>query len=159
MTAMCVAAANYIIEKTNKYNEGKPLVDQISMTCKRLQKLLYFSEVEYMKANGGKQMFSDDFYAWPSGPVIPSVYYQFMQYQTGNMEPVSGNHTPLDSDMMKVIDNVFEHTKNKGTSELVKESHVLGGPWSHAFNVNDPEHKQIISKEEMYEFYKHQNVV
>ena len=72
MTNMCISAANYIVERTNSYNETRDFKDQVSLTCKRLQKLLYFSDVEYMCRNGGKSMFNDNYYAWPSGPVIPS---------------------------------------------------------------------------------------
>ncbi len=158
VTAMCVAVANYIIEKVNEFNKGKKYSDQISMTCKRLQKLLYFSEVEYMKRHNGAPMFSDDFYAWPSGPVIPSVYYKFSQYQNGEMTPIAGEHASITFDMIKVIDYVLEKTKDKDTVDLVEFSHVKDGPWSQAYNDKDPEHEQIVLKKDMRTFYADKDI-
>ena len=80
MTDMCTAAANFIINEVNNHNVGKALRDQVIMSSKRLQKLLYFSEILYMVEHDGRSMFKDEFYAWPSGPVIPAVYRKFMMY-------------------------------------------------------------------------------
>lgn len=160
MTSMCIAAADYLIERTNEYNSEKQLYrDKILMTCKRLQKLLYFSEVYFMKLNKGKFMFTDDFYAWASGPVIPSVYRKYVHFQTGEMMP-SGeeNHTPLTEEMRRVLDIVFEETICKETSELVDASHVKYGPWWQVYDESDMEHQQVISKEYMFDFYENREV-
>ena len=158
VTKMCVAAANYIIEKTNEYNKDKKYSEQISMTCKRLQKLLYFSEIEYMKKNDGQAMFKDEFHAWPSGPVIPSVYHKFMQYQNGRMSPIEGEHTPLTFEMKEALDHVFYDTVKIDTFELVKFSHISKGPWDMAYKEDDLEHTQIVSKKHMFEFYKKRKI-
>ena len=94
MTVMCIAAANYLIEKTNEYNKDRDFRNRIRMSGKRLQKLLYFSDIEHMKRYN-ISMLRDEFFAWPSGPVIPSVYMRFIQYQSGEMRPAEGAHTPL----------------------------------------------------------------
>ena len=159
MTPMCIAAANYIIEKTNEYNHGKSYSERISMTCKRLQKLLYFSDIQYMKENNGTPMLRDDFHAWPSGPVIPSVYDKFMQYQSGEMIPISGTHTPITHTMKEAIDHIFALTVDIDTFDLVAMSHIDGGPWSTVFNDSDINHEQIISKEAMWLFYKDRNIL
>ena len=154
MTDMCVAAANHLVDLTNRYNEDKEYGQRIIMSCKRLQKLLYFSEVEYQRRHQGAPMFDDDFYAWPSGPVIPSVYSRFAQFQTGEMTTVEGSHTPLTEDMEEVLDYIFHKTKNISTTVLVNMSHVEGGPWGVVYDANDPQHKQIIPKESIYNYYK-----
>lgn len=153
VSSMCIAAANRIIELTNEYNSGKPDDQRIVMTGKRLQKMLYFCEVEHMKASGGQSMFKDEFYAWPSGPVIPSVYYQFMQYQNGTMDVASGSHSALTNTMQKVIDKIFDLTKEKDTVDLVKESHIEGGPWHQIYNEEDDQHNRLIPKDKIYDFY------
>ena len=155
---MCVAAANRLVELTNQYNQGKKYSEKISMTCKRLQKLLYFSEAEYMRRNSGEPMFSEDFFAWPSGPVIPSVYGRFAQFQNGEMTTVDGEHTPLTDNMKDVIDFIFDKTINIDTLDLVEKSHVQGGPWSLVFDNSDPKHEQIITKASIYKYYKTQKV-
>ncbi len=155
LSAMCIAAANYLIKKTNDFNKGKKYSDRISMTCKRLQKLLYFSEIEYMKSHSGQTMFTDDFHAWPNGPVIPSVYDIFVQYQNGEMHPVSEDgHTPLNREMEKTLDKIFERTQNIDTIDLVDMSHKPNGPWSKSYVENDDKHEQIVSKNGMYLFYQ-----
>lgn len=154
MTAMCIAAANYIIQKTNKYNEDRDFKDCILLTGKRLQKMLFFCDVKYMLQNNSESMFRDEFYAWPSGPVIPSVYYSYMQFQNGTMQPIEeGKHSPLTSKMIDVIDKVFDETCKIDTFDLVERSHVAGGPWERAYKEDDPKHDEIIEKQSIYEFY------
>ena len=154
MTIMCVAAANYIIEKTNNHNKLQEYGNRISITGKRLQKILYFSDVEFMKQNMGKSMFKDEYYAWPSGPVIPSVYYEFSQYQNGEMCPSEGVHSHLTKAMMDAIDSVLMKTYEMDTIDLIKYSHVKDGPWCHFYTDTDPNHEQMIPKTEIYSFYK-----
>lgn len=42
----------------------------------KLQKLLYFSWLEYYRRNG-TPLFEEEFEAWKYGPVVPSVYYDY----------------------------------------------------------------------------------
>ena len=78
-----VQISDYIINLINNINNKK-----IKLSCKRLQKILYFCEVNYLKHSNGKSLVSDDFYAWESGPVISGVYYMYMQFQEGFMYPL-----------------------------------------------------------------------
>ena len=154
MTEMCVSAANYIINSINEYNEGKQLRERIFMSSKRLQKLLFFSDVLYMVENNGTSMFSDEFCAWPSGPVIPSVYKKFMQYQDGEMKPHDTEpHTPITFEMQHVIDRVLEDTNHLDTVKLVDKSHEKNSPWYNIYNEDDG-NCQIISKSSIYDYYK-----
>ena len=158
VTKMCIAAANYLIQKTNAYNSGKAYSERISMTCKRLQKLLYFCEVQFMVNNNGQSMLTDDFYAWPSGPVIPAVYKKFVQFQSGEMYPLDGEHSKLTTQMVKVLDFIFESTTDIDTYDLVEMSHIKNGPWHRVYNESDVNHEQIISKNSMFDFYKSRNI-
>lgn len=154
MTNMCISAANYIIERTNSYNETRDFKEQVSLTCKRLQKLLYFSDIEYMSRNGGKSMFEDDFFAWPSGPVIPSVYTRFMIYQNGEMKPIIQNKPKeLTLQMKLAIDCVLDRTWLLDTLFLIKTSHIVGGPWYNSYDPNDEDHLQIIPKSAIFDYY------
>lgn len=155
---MCVSIANYIIRQTNAVNSTKQFSEQIPMTSKRLQKLLYFSDIEYMKSHNGQSMFSDDFYAWPSGPVIPSVYYKFMKYQDGTMQPLDESNELIDDDVKIAIQTILNRTSNIDTIDLVEYSHIDGGPWAHSYRCDDIDHNQIIDKSAIYEFYKGRDV-
>ena len=75
--------ADYIIDEINKYNQDKPFRDKVLLSTRRLQRLLYFCETEYMIKNNGTPLFEDEFYAWPSGPVIEKIYYAYVQEQSG----------------------------------------------------------------------------
>ena len=152
---MCIAAANYIINAANKYNEGKTeLKDRIFMSSKRLQKILFFSDVLYMIENNGQSMFSDDYYAWPSGPVIPSVYDEFMEYQNGKMYPHDDKpHEKLTDKMINTIDRVLIQTNGIGTVELVEKSHENGGPWFFVYG-NGKDTNRVIDKNMIYNYYK-----
>lgn len=154
VTEMCTAAANYIINQVNEYNKGKSLREQIIMSSKRLQKILYFSDILYMIEHNGSSMFSDDFYAWPSGPVIPSVYRKFMQYQDGQMHPYVGDiHEKTTSEMESTIARVIDDTKALDTNKLIEKSHVKGGPWSLVYNENDSSYENIVDKSQIFSYY------
>lgn len=148
MTEMCISAANYIIRQVNENYKG------VFMSSKRLQKLLFFSDVLYMTRHDGQSMFDDEYYAWPSGPVIPDVYDTFMQYQSGIMLPYDEkNHTLTDEGQTRTIDAVLEDTKDKDTVELVNRSHRAGGPWDEMYDEANPKHDDLISKRSIFNYY------
>lgn len=153
MTAMCIAVANYLIERTNEHNQGKSFREKILMSGKRLQKLLYFSDVAYLVKHG-ERMIEDDFYAWPSGPVIPSVYNQFIQYQSGDMQPAVCRNNSLTREQKAILDEVFDATVNRKTKDLIDASHATGGPWECIYNESDLNNPQIISETAVLDFYK-----
>lgn len=154
LTPECRAVANYIIEEINKFNKGKELQKQVLMSTKKLQKLLYFCDIEYMKENNGETLFKDNFEAWPSGPVIDEVYSEFMQYQDGEMRPKYDNSTiELSGGIKLLINKVLDMTKDLSTVDLINISKVDTGPWYQVYIEDDECHNQIVSKEEMYNFY------
>lgn len=154
LSEMCIAAANYIIERTNTYNKQNPSTT-IFMTCKRLQKLLYFSEIEFMKRNNGQSMFKDEFHAWPSGPVIPFIYHKFMKYQYGKMDQIQEDgHSSLTQAMIDALEYILQKTWDLDVLDLIETSHIDGGPWRRFYNATDPKHEQIIPKHEIFAFYK-----
>lgn len=148
MTVMCLAIADYIINSINNMN-NKNNNNEKKLSCKRLQKIIYFCEVNYLKHSNGKSIISDDFYAWESGPVIPDVYYTYMQFQGGFMYPLEDKYLNLNDDDKEVLDKTVKETNNYTTEELIDFSHVKGGPWE--------KHKEgngLIPKKEIYDFYK-----
>lgn len=159
VTGMCTAAANFIIEEVNKHNKGKALREQVIMSSKRLQKLLYFSDVLYMVEHNGTSMFKDVFYAWPSGPVIPSVYRKFMQYQDGKMHPYAGEiHDSVDDEMKETIQRVLRDTKEVNTCDLIKTSHEKGGPWESVYDEHDTEYTRKVEKGVIFDYYSARGV-
>lgn len=152
ITPKCIAVANYLIEKTNAYNTDKDFRNKIIMSSQRLQKLLYFSNIEYM-FYFNKPLVQDLFFAWPNGPAIPFVYTRYVQYQSGEMRPIGTMHEPLSYEERAVLDKIFNVTINITTATLVNISKVSNGPWHNVYNELDPEHKQMILNDEMLNFY------
>ena len=55
----CTDVANFIVEKINEYNKQQSFQNKISLTNRRLNLLLYFLEIEYMKRNNGTPLFEN----------------------------------------------------------------------------------------------------
>lgn len=53
--------------------------ENIPVSPMKLQKLLYFVYRDYLKETD-ELLFSERFEAWPSGPVLPSVYSEFKSF-------------------------------------------------------------------------------
>lgn len=158
VTQQCRAVANFIIEETNKFNDEKKITEKVIMTIMRLQKLLYFCDVEYMKINNGISLFEDQYYAWPSGPVIEEIYYEFSLHRDCVMRPnYEKQQIVLTQDIKSIIKKILEETKDLDTMDLVKIVNIEGGPHNQVFKEEDKNHEQIISKKEMYNYYYNKN--
>jgi len=99
------------------------------MNTKRLNRLIFLCEIEYMKLHEGKQLFEEKFYAWPSGPAIPAVYVCY------NLDcdelPAEGKPT---SEEQEIIDKVLSLTMKLDTIDLNNACTILGSPWIHVFD-------------------------
>ena len=154
---MCISAANYIINQINLKNAEKKW--NVVLSSKRLQKLLYFCDVLYMTENDGVSMFKDEYYAWPSGPVLPDVYNTFMRYQDGMMHPYNETiHDLKDEKIMNVVDRVLNDTADISTNDLIEESHITDGPWKDAVEIKAGEFNGVIDKINIYEYYSKKGV-
>lgn len=138
----CLAVSDYIIEKVRKDNLGKTLRDTTFIYRKRLQKLLYFSEVIYMLENEGETLFPDEYFIWGSGPVIPGVYKTYFGEE---LHPVSnGLENKLTAKEKRAIELVLVMTKGIPTMELIDLSY---GP------VFASEDRYTVSKEKIYDYF------
>jgi len=160
LSLKCRSVANYIIEEINKYNKHKSVREKVFLSTKRLQKLIYFCEVEYMKRNNGKPLFDDEYYAWKNGPSIPGLYYLFMQYVDGNINPVyEKGEQELSEDVKIIIDEILYATKNLDTVDLTNISNVSGSPYDKVFNEDDEHHEQLIFKKDICNYYVNKNLM
>lgn len=161
LTKECVAVANYIIIRINEYNSDKKLLrEKVLMSTRKLQKLMYFCDAEYMKRNNGITLFPDEYNAWPSGPVIDLVYDYYMQYNDCGMFPRTDlQSVELQEDAKSVIDEVLEKIRDIDSSDLITASCIENGPWHQVFVEEDKLHQQVVSKEEMYSFYKKRDII
>lgn len=158
ITQKCIVISNYIIKELNKVNKGKTLQEYIIIK-KRIQRILYICDIEYMKINNGQPLFEDNFYAWTSGPVIPYIYYTFLPYQSKKIEPGNINEQlKLTNKEKNIIDKVLKETKELDIVELTNITNINNGPWQQIYNKSNSNYNQTIPKEETYNFYKNKKL-
>lgn len=133
---MCIAAANRIINRTNAQNAwrvdlGKP---RVKLTGKRLQKLLYLCQLFWYVDHEESKMITEDFEAWPNGPVIPRIYDFFSVYQDGDMSPLRnvGTYT-LTSEESDLINKVVDSTIDIPTEAIIDYTHSSNSPWDRVY--------------------------
>lgn len=108
--------ANFIISYGTKHNDP--------ITNLRLQKLLYFTWVDYFKTYESN-LFNDFMYAWQFGPVVPSVYYEYCPYGGMPIDPIT-NDFPQEFDALSPI---LDKYLAMPTGKLVSMTHEPGKPW------------------------------
>lgn len=116
---------NYILYKSKELLE-----DAYDVTNLKLNKLLYFIEVEFL-TRLKKPLFNNNFRAWLHGPVYPEVYHRFKYNGSDIITPDNNYEGSLNREQKKIIDTVL---KDKGyvyrsAFELRNESH-REGPWA-----------------------------
>jgi uncharacterized phage-associated protein len=138
--------AKYFINKAN--GEKKP------MTNKKLQKLLYYSQVWSLVLNDEK-LFSERIEAWVHGPAIPAVYrkYKFFEFN-----PIRLDTSDMVFDLSKrqrdLLENVWSVYGKYNADYLEALSHSEA-PWQEARKeVSDSESSNnIISLVTAKKFY------
>lgn len=151
---MCIAAANRIINRTNAQNAwradlGKP---RVKLTGKRLQKLLYLCQLLWYCDHEESMMITEDFEAWPNGPVIPEIYNYFSVYQDGDMSPLQSEGTyTLTQEECDLINMVVDSTIDIPTEVIIDYTHRPDGPWAATYGTGEGMRK-IISKESIQQY-------
>lgn len=143
--------ANACIKGVNAYNIKRPFEERISMNTKRLQKLLFLCEIEYMKKHNGQPLFEDEFHAWPGGPAIPIIYTEYWLHADCN-GMLRGIGEPAKEEQ-EIVNKVLELTKNLDTVDLANVCCVSDSPWIQVYDEKDEMHRQVITKERIYNFY------
>lgn len=135
--------AEYIVSFYEKHNDTN---FDTQLTSKRLQKLIYFSDLKYRKEYG-LNLVDDDYYVWNYGPAIPDIYYTY-DFLNGSYPNMTYNHyckktskayDELDYDKKNIIDKVIKTTLSKSTNELVEmaQKHTEGLDMGSIFNFKN----------------------
>lgn len=90
----------------------------------RINKLLYFSNLLYYCVNK-RNLISDDFIAFPNGPVIFSVYSDYRYNGLDTLPSSSPEIASEEEQFLNIIDFVYG---NYSTHEMIEESHTQS-PW------------------------------
>jgi len=129
--------AGYVVQKC--INEGHPI------TNLQLQKILYFIQMQSIRASHGKDMImpNAEFQAWRFGPVISDVYYAYCSNLSFPIEAVEGVDE-VQEGVPCYVDSIVERAREARAWDLVAISHREGGAWKEIYEENTK--KQIPTK-------------
>jgi uncharacterized phage-associated protein len=147
------ALANFFIEQAN--NAG------IEMSHLKLQKLMFIGFGWVYALTNEDLIPTEDFEAWPYGPVLPSIYHERKHF--GNkaftntsveFDYTGGTNTyysPKISNnrILRILEKVWNTHKLLSSSQLVELSHKENGPWKKTFERDSNK----IDKGEISEYY------
>lgn len=130
----------YIVEQiakfviTYSYNENKPISNL------ELQIYLYYLWIEYYK-EFREYLFSDNFWAWRQGVVMPNIYYRFCPH---GIYPILEcfDINKIDEDDKWFMGSVIKKYNKLSSYELFELPCHNGGAWETVFYPQ--EEKQII---------------
>ena len=127
---------------------------QDPMTKVRIQKFIYYAQVETM-VRTGKCLFKEDFEAWHFGPVIPRISEVFQKKKDG--EPITETIGEQDihifsTEELEILVDVAKYCGKYSTTELSHKTHIQNGPWA---QCHTEEGKAVtIPKKMMKTFYR-----
>lgn len=144
MKASAQSLCNNVLSRAHK--------EKNSVTPMKLQKILYYICVKYVKETGFFPLY-ERFEVWKYGPVLPSVYTEFKPFGSSPIKGFSCNvkkkSMMIDEDvnpiLKKCIDYVWDNLKTYDGIDLAKRTHQKGGGWYSAYQKGN----EIISTEEM----------
>jgi uncharacterized phage-associated protein len=99
------------------------------ITPLKMQKMIYFAYVVYLLQKKGKdKLFNEPIEAWPSGPVVPSLYRELKKY---GFEPIKRNFADISveefekkySSIKGLLDEVYDYCQRLTTFQLVEITH------------------------------------
>ena len=122
MAYPAIDIAQYIV---NWFHENKRTITNL-----KLQKLLYFVWQDYYKKTG-KYLFNEGIYAWPLGPVVPDVYYDYCTYGGDPIE--REDSISLDTKIEETLNSIISKYIDISARKLVDMTHQEGTPWYHTF--------------------------
>lgn len=128
-------AASFFIEKSSQLNENNDL------TNLKLQKMLYFAQVEYLKEKG-VPLFDDPIEAWQYGPVVPVVYdwLKFCgAYQISKFD-VETSADGLDEATIDFLERIWKKYSRYSAFGLVDKTHEPGSVWSKTYDDGKGNH-------------------
>lgn len=125
------AIANYVLDRSDAKGRG--------ITNLALQKILYFCHA-WMLVEYKEPLVRHEFEAWEFGPVLPYVYRDFKVHGDGkittralSLDVETGQRevarVEIPAGKKEFLDSIIDFYGRLSAFDLVKISHVVGGPW------------------------------
>ena len=99
----------------------------------KLQKLLYFSWLEYYKRTG-EPLFDEGFQAWRYGPVLPCVYYEYWCNAANILFSSKRTSEPIDGDTLGFLQEMLKAYDKASVNEMIERSRG-SKPWIDNYEV------------------------
>lgn len=114
----------------------------------KLQKILYFVQAEFLVGTG-RACFDDDIEAWPHGPVVPAVYFQYLIYGSTSI-PDQGNDgfEVISRQDKNHLDAIIDTAAKYSASGLERITHRQK-PWINAYKRDN----KVIKRAEIKEYF------
>jgi uncharacterized phage-associated protein len=138
--------ANYLLAESRERGEV--------LTNLKLQKLLYYAQAWHLALNDAP-IFGEDFQAWVHGPVLPSQYFRFRDFQWRPITTEFESPDLANSGMKKFLSEIIDIFGSETAVSLELMTH-REAPWVEARGKLAPYELSTngISKHAMKEFYR-----
>ncbi|MER2250664.1 type II toxin-antitoxin system antitoxin SocA domain-containing protein [Methylorubrum podarium] len=142
MSAPTTAAsvANTFLQLQDSDPGAFPRIDPL-----KLQKLLFYAQAWWLAYNHS-ELFDEEIYAWPWGPVVPSIYSQFRDF---GAQPITNRRatvlnrtgegmldfevefpTPPPTNVQDFLRRLWDSHKHLSGIQLSNATHAPGEPWT-----------------------------
>src|SRR6478736_558945 len=123
-----LSIANYFVNKS--------MSDGSELTPMKLVKLVYISHGWYLGIND-KPLLNESIEAWKYGPVVPSIYHNFKQYNNSQITSLEcefgsfNNSCPIieDTETSAFLDKIWEVYRGYSGLQLSTITHQDNTPW------------------------------
>lgn len=110
---------------------------ELWLTNLKLQKVLYFTWMQYFRDHGIRLFDDRQFEAWKYGPVVSDVYYEYWLNVANLIFLTAPPDAPIDDDTSAYLESKLREYKDMSASQLVKMTHEEGGLWEKSFSQGD----------------------
>lgn len=138
----CTKMAEYSALNIAKYTINRCNAKNTPVTNLQLQKILYFTWIDYYKKTG-RELFTDRFFAWKLGPVIPDVYYKYYSNGAEPLKSVSDLTLIFNLSQDKELNSIIDLYRSMSAYDLVEKSHIAHGAWRTVFKSGEGERSVI----------------
>ena len=129
--------------------------DEISdMDQFKVQKALYFCQ-GWSLALRGKVLFEDEIQAWPNGPVVPSVWREYTDWEDRYIDPESDPPDTISAEDQSFIEAIWCDLRDLSGKKLRNLTHE-SPPWIDARGDYSPDQhgRKVIPKKAMRDHFR-----
>ena len=148
------------MEEITVFDIANFFLSKSCLTQKKLQKLVYYAYAWYIALNNenineiDNVLFNEQPEAWIHGPVFPSLYDRYKDYNWREIEKIKNDNTKINKDLEAFLNEVWRKFGKFTADELEYMTHQEE-PWAKARkNINiDERSNEKISSQDIFKYY------